>query len=334
MDTEDSGGQSSGSDNTSSDGAVFHDCKEKPDEKYGDEDPNHYFLKSPPELFTATLPNVAIPQPSKAVRDGQMEPYSRRPLPELPGDETVQPSRRSSASSVRSRAVSISSSLKEWAEGETFNPEETELGIAQVVQIPRTSPVIAHVRGNSKLEAAESSESDYETSPIASPDDTIRVRRISPRRYLPMTGSGLERGMALLASPKQAATLDKGKGKAFQLGSGDSDPTLVGSSGSTSAAPTLVEPEENSSFTPEPSSSMKAQDCASQDENSRPETNAATEASNRSHHKSLFSGFRRKKNRINGSPTRSPAAGRGGRGGDSTGSNNGSIVQRAVRNWR
>ncbi|KAH6626274.1 hypothetical protein B0J18DRAFT_455545 [Chaetomium sp. MPI-SDFR-AT-0129] len=287
VDTKESGGQSSGSDNTSSDGAVFHDCKEKPDENENreDEDTNNYSLKSPPELFTATLPNVAIPQPSKAARDGQMEPYSRRPLPELPGDDPIQLSRRSSASSVRSRAVSIAASLREWVEGESFNPEETELGVAQIVQIPRTSPVIARVHGNDKPEAVESSESDYETSPIGSPDDTLRVRRISPRRYLPMTGSGLERGMALLASPKQAASLDKGEeGKALHPGACGSDPTLVGSSGLTSAAPTLVEAEEHSSFTPERSSGMRARDGESHDENSCPEGNTATaEAGNRSH---------------------------------------------------
>ena len=180
-----------------SDESVFRDYKEDPDGNTG-----HYFLKSPPELFPAMPSNMGVPQPSKVQRDAYRESYLQRPLPELPVEESSRLSRRSSAASAMSATLSIAPSLLHYADEASLNPEDIEVGIAQVVQVPlsESGPSITQ---NEEPDSADYSISDYETSP-KSAGDSFLGENLSPGHYLPMTGSGLERGIALFTSPKSS----------------------------------------------------------------------------------------------------------------------------------
>jgi hypothetical protein len=181
---------------------VFHDCNEEPnavDDK--DEGSGYYFLKTPPELFPAIASSLKPPQPSKALRDAYHESYLQRPLPELPVTEPTRTSRRCSVASAVSATLSITPSLLQYVEEGSFNTEEFEVGVAQLVQLPLSGSALDVAPD--KETAADSSSSDYETSP-KSPGDSSLAQKLSPRRYLPTTGSGLERGIAMFTSPKQS----------------------------------------------------------------------------------------------------------------------------------
>lgn len=181
---------------------MFHDCKEEPgaaDDK--EEDTGYYFLKTPPELFPAVPSSLKLPQPSKALRDAYRESYLQRPLPELPVTEPTKTSRRSSVASAVSATLSITPSLLQYVEEGSFNAEEFEVGVAQLVQLPPSGSPLDVAPDTETPE--ESSLSDYETCP-KSPGDSSLVQKLSPRRYLPTTGSGFERGIALFTSPKQS----------------------------------------------------------------------------------------------------------------------------------
>jgi hypothetical protein len=182
--------------NSDADEFVFHDFKEKPQGKGGpNEDTADYFLKSPPERFHAISSSLRLPQPSKVHRDAHCEPYLQRSLPELPVEEPKRLSRRSSAGSARSSTWSITPSLQQWADEASFNTEEVELGVAQLVQLPQSE--------DEGLNSADCSFSDYEASPRSAGDSSLGDK-LSPGRYLPMTGSGLERGIAFFTPPKPA----------------------------------------------------------------------------------------------------------------------------------
>ncbi|KAH6637025.1 hypothetical protein F5144DRAFT_486636 [Chaetomium tenue] len=168
-----------------------------------EEETEFYFLKSPPERFPAVPSNSGrVPQPSKALRDASLESYLQRPLPELPVGAHGKRSRRSSAASVMSATLSITPSLQKYAEEGSLNPEEVEVGVAQLVQLPPSESTFSFVP-DGEPNPADSSVSDYEASP-KSPGDFSSEEKLSPGRYLPTTGSGLERGIALLTSPKWA----------------------------------------------------------------------------------------------------------------------------------
>ncbi len=178
-----------------SDESVFHDCKED-----AEGNSSFFFLKSPPELFPAVPPSLAIPQPSKVQRDAYSQSYLQRPLPELPVETSNRVLRRLSAASAISTTPSITPSLLEYADDASLNLEDIEVGIAQLVHIT-PSGLTPNVIQNEEIDPAEYSISDYETSP-KSARDSFLGENLSPGRYLPMTGSGLERGMALFTSPK------------------------------------------------------------------------------------------------------------------------------------
>ena len=198
--------QSSLSRDRSADEAVFHDYRERREEaNEGDEQQEgteFYFLKSPPERFPAVPSSFRVPQPSKALRDAPLESYLQRPLPELPVGAHGRRSRRSSVASAMSATLSITPSLQNYAEEGSFDPEEVEVGVAQLVQLPPSESTFSFVP-DGEPHIADSSISDYEASP-KSPDDFFPEEKLSPRRYLPTTGSGLERGIALFTSPKRA----------------------------------------------------------------------------------------------------------------------------------
>ncbi|KAK3299384.1 uncharacterized protein B0H64DRAFT_316793 [Chaetomium fimeti] len=189
----------------SADEAVFHDYRDRTEDlDAGDEreeETEFYFLKSPPERFPAASSNFRVPQPSKALRDAYLESYLQRPLPELPVDAPNRLSRRSSAASALSTTLSITPSLQQYAEEDSLDPEEVEVGVAQLVELPPSESTLSFVP-DSEPNPADYSISDYDASP-KSADDFFSAEKLSPGRYLPTTGSGLERGIALLTSPKR-----------------------------------------------------------------------------------------------------------------------------------
>jgi hypothetical protein len=185
---------------------VFHDYRQRRGEANEgdeqDEETEFYFLKSPPERFPAVPSNSRVPQPSKALRDAPLESYLQRPLPELPVGVHGRRSRRSSVASAMSATLSITPSLQKYAEEGSLNLEDVEVGVAQLVQLPPSESTFSFVP-EGEPNPADSSISDYEASP-KSPDDFFPEEKLSPSRYLPTTGSGLERGIALFTSPKRA----------------------------------------------------------------------------------------------------------------------------------
>ena len=180
-----------------SDESVFRNCEED-----SDGHTTHYFLKSPPELFPTVPSSMNVPQPSKVQRDAYRESYLQRPLPELPAEEPDRLSRRSSAASARSATLSITPSLLHYADEASLNPEDIEVGIAQLVQVPLSESGPSIIQ-DEEPNSADYSISDYETSP-KSTGDSFLGENLSPGRYLPTTGSGLERGFALFTSPKSS----------------------------------------------------------------------------------------------------------------------------------
>ncbi|KAK3901853.1 hypothetical protein C8A05DRAFT_34460 [Staphylotrichum tortipilum] len=189
-----------------SDEAVFRSVKEKPRatmEGAGDGEPPYYFLKTPPKLFPALPSSSRVPQPSKAQRDAYLQSYLQRPLPELPIEASKRDSRRLSVGSAASTTVSITPSLLQYCEEGSLRSEDVEVGVARLVQLPPSSSTNLGAVSDDGSNGAEDSISDYETSP-RSIGDSPMDNKLSPGRFLPMTGSGLERGLALLASPKQA----------------------------------------------------------------------------------------------------------------------------------
>ena len=189
------------------DEAVFRSVTAKPtagEEANGGDEKPYYFLKTPPKLVPVLPSSSRVPQPSKAQRDAFLESYLQRPLPELPAEASKRDSRRSSAGSASSAAVSITPSLLQYCESGSLRSEEIEVGVARLVQLPPSSSSnLAAVVSDDGSNAVAYSISDYETSPRSIRDSPLD-NKLSPGRYLPMTGSGLERGLAMLASPKQA----------------------------------------------------------------------------------------------------------------------------------
>jgi hypothetical protein len=304
-------GRSSQSGN--SDETVFHDCREEPDAgDDGDENAEQYFLKSPPELFPVVSSSLRVPQPSKALRDAYLESYLQRPLPELPVEDPSRLSRRSSAASAISATLSITPSLLQYVDEDSLNPDEIEVGVAQLVQLSRSQSTIGFI-ADEEPDPADYSISDYETSP-KSPGDSFSGNKLSPSRYLPMTGSGLERGIASFPSPKQSM-VSKG------LMSRQSLPSDFHSQGNPSRFESTGSGESGQVGAPSPSPArVKNAKIAARRESS-PQT---TKGSGRS----LFAGLRKKK--ISGSPIK--LAGIFGHDVPKPG-DGGNIVQRAMGSW-
>ncbi|KAK3373810.1 hypothetical protein B0T24DRAFT_720421 [Lasiosphaeria ovina] len=195
-----------------SDEAVFDDGKVYKVRSV--EGPAKYFLKSPPELFAASSANAAVPQPSKALRDGYRDgfrdSYLQRPLPELPKDQPRDISRRSSASSAVSGAPSLTPSLKQYVNNGSFDEGEVEVGVAQIVRMARQVPVLNIVLTKKQKSGLmeDSSVSDYEMSPPSS-DDSYGEKIPSPGHYAPTTGSAFEHGLNLFTPSKEASLRDQ-----------------------------------------------------------------------------------------------------------------------------
>ncbi|KAK3986297.1 hypothetical protein QBC44DRAFT_384148 [Cladorrhinum sp. PSN332] len=190
------------SENSELDEGVFVDSKEQHGSHNSSGKGSHYVLKSPPERFAVSATRSTMPQPSKIFRDGYRESYLQRPLPELPIHVPAPASRRSSAASA---APSITPSLRQYVDEDSFAIEEVEMGIAQVVHLPPAESSIATSRHddlNSGI-PADYSISNYELSP-QSTNDSISENMLSPKTYLPMTGSKFERGLSMFTSPKRS----------------------------------------------------------------------------------------------------------------------------------
>ncbi|KAL2263485.1 hypothetical protein VTK26DRAFT_6601 [Humicola hyalothermophila] len=203
---------------------VFQERLDKPGAVPNQNKPQ-YFLKSPLELFPACSSGPRIPQPSKALRDGYRESYLQRPLPELPVEAPPSLRRRSSVTSVLSTTLSITPSLQQYVEEGSLNPDEMEVGVAELVRMtPSASALnLTSVDDLSTFQRTISGEeysvSDYDTSPRSTDDSSPlsdvtttpnhnskrngnkNKSLLSPSRYLPMTGSGLERGLKAFFTP-------------------------------------------------------------------------------------------------------------------------------------
>ncbi|KAK0651714.1 hypothetical protein B0T16DRAFT_367938 [Cercophora newfieldiana] len=174
--------------------------------------PIGYFLKSPPERFDTSSRPSRIPQPSKAVRDAFRESYLQRALPELPVEEPVPFTRRTSIASTRSAksaasGISLTPSLRHYVDDGSFEEDDIEIGVATAVSLP---PIISSpgpgLGGEARLDqSADCSVSDYETSP-PSTNDSITHDNPSPSRYLPTTGSMLEAQYNIVSPERQSTT--------------------------------------------------------------------------------------------------------------------------------
>ena len=219
--------QSSQSESSNED--IFQGCLPHRGMTTDHEEP-HFFLKSPPELFPVSSSGPRVPQPSKALRDGYRESYLQRPLPELPTEAPPGLSRRSSVASSMSITPSITPSLLRYVEeGSLDDPNEIEVGVAQLVRLPPSESTLSFIDEPNPLSGPNLamspdgySISDYETSPRSTndsssfsdlptapshnntPTTTTALKKkhpFSPSRYLPMTGSAVERGLKALFTP-------------------------------------------------------------------------------------------------------------------------------------
>lgn len=180
-------------------------------------------LQDAPELAPKKISSIQLPQPSKAVRDGFLESYLQRPLPELPPAERTKeddgsrksPKKHSRVSSAASK-VSVTPSLQRYIDGESFLGEQFELGVAQQLEVvtqhdPRlpASQSSLVLQGFSKLERSSTdvSLSDYSASPTSSSEHNHFVRQ---NDYAVTTGDLLEKGMAEYspARPRSKGSLE------------------------------------------------------------------------------------------------------------------------------
>ncbi|KAK3327721.1 hypothetical protein B0T19DRAFT_171985 [Cercophora scortea] len=148
----------------------------------------NYFLKSPPELFSTSLADSGVPQPSKELRDAYRVSYLQRPLPELPSEEPSSLLRRAS---VVSATPSLTPSLAQYVDGGSFDQDKIELGVAQLLPLSQSESSLVVLEGVKPRQSVDSSISDYETSP-ASTNDSFPQKILSPKNYLPTTGSSFE----------------------------------------------------------------------------------------------------------------------------------------------
>ncbi|KAK4203913.1 hypothetical protein QBC40DRAFT_314502 [Triangularia verruculosa] len=193
-----------------SDEAVFEDSEEMEPKNVLRRKPSVYVLNTPPERFQVSTSKAVLPQPSKALRDCYRESYLQRPLPELPIHQPPgRPSRRSSAASAVSAvsgAPSITPSLCQHIDDDSFDLDNTEFGMATVAKRVRSPESVRQLVtpeaedepnvGNGE----EYSISNYEMSPLST-NGSISDSKLSPGGYLPMTGSNFDNGLAAFTPP-------------------------------------------------------------------------------------------------------------------------------------
>jgi hypothetical protein len=165
----------------------------------------HTFISPPEFLVPAGSYNPAIPQPSKTLRDGAHVLYPQRPLPRYPIEGSIGAWRRASATSVVSATHTIASSLLQHIDEGSVDNEEVEIGVAHLVNIPQSKFALdaTPVKETKSAYLGDYSFSDYENSPRSTNGSPSAKKMPSPSSYLPTTGSGLERGLALFATPQR-----------------------------------------------------------------------------------------------------------------------------------
>ncbi|KAK4110625.1 hypothetical protein N656DRAFT_799761 [Canariomyces notabilis] len=165
----------------------------------------HTFISPPEFLVPAGSYNPVIPQPSKTLRDGAHVLYPQRPLPRYPIEGTIGAWRRASATSVVSATHTIASSLLQHIDEGSVDNEEVEIGVAHLVNLPQSKFALdtTPVKETKSACLGDYSFSDYENSPRSTNGSPSAKKMPSPSSYLPTTGSGLERGLALFATPQR-----------------------------------------------------------------------------------------------------------------------------------
>ncbi|RYO93619.1 hypothetical protein DL766_010542 [Monosporascus sp. MC13-8B] len=158
-----------------------------------------YVLQSPPKLSPVAPSNGPIPEPCKFPRAGITSDVLQRPLPEIPTGR----SRQSSTSSLRSNCPSLTPSLMQYVESDSFQKEDIRLSTAEpAVLIPSGSMQTLELENANDSRGSGDSLSDYDYT--ASPDCTVASRspRLpSPEGYLSTTGSILEDHLDNFESP-------------------------------------------------------------------------------------------------------------------------------------
>jgi hypothetical protein len=106
--------------------------------------------------------------------------------------------------SAGSATFSITPSLLQEVEEGRLYSGDVEVGIARLVQLPPSNSTLS-TNPDDEPHPADYSISDYDAS-SNSATDSFSDAKLSPGRYLPTTGSVLERGIALFSSPKKTTS--------------------------------------------------------------------------------------------------------------------------------
>ena len=146
----------------------------------------------------------ALPQPSKVDRDAFPRSYLQRPLPELPKDEPPAYSRCSSLTSAVSGAPSLTPSLSKYVEDGSFDTDQVEVGVAQVVLLQNGGHMDSELQeAVADISAHNSSTSDYDAT-FPSTDDSASLDALPSREYSATTGTSLERQLRHYSPQPQA----------------------------------------------------------------------------------------------------------------------------------
>jgi hypothetical protein len=173
---------------------------------------------TPPLRPTASL-SKRHPQPSKENRDTFSREYLQRPLPELPLPEL--PKKKTAfidvtrSVSVTSRAPSVAPSLVDYVDEESFDDdEEVETGIALAIPISLSGSInsmLAEQEGSiDDKQRSDTASSEYDASLASTEKGSVASQDLlSPRNYLPTTGTSLEQGFASLSMARPRQTTDR-----------------------------------------------------------------------------------------------------------------------------
>jgi hypothetical protein len=178
------------------DGSIFEDSRSTDDHQNQNQAKSNresnYFLRSPPQLFPVSTQDQRIPQPCKATRDNELGSLSQRPLPVLPDNEA-----RSRRLSSDSHAPSITASLLQYIEEDSFSNDDIEVGVANLAQVKSgIENVTLTSRPISPKSPQGDTSSNYERS---SSSDFTSPEKLPRHHYLATSGSILENELALFS---------------------------------------------------------------------------------------------------------------------------------------
>lgn len=154
-----------------------------------------YVLKSPPEWLPVAPASHHGPHLNETSRDVmESNHFLQRPLPDLPVRYS---------SSATSRPPSITPSLQLYADDESFESTNAELGVADLQVFKRSESKGLIIEGGkvlNEMNGDDDSGSDYEVS-LAYTNESHSSQLLSPGNYIPTTGSTLDRHIAQFNSP-------------------------------------------------------------------------------------------------------------------------------------